>query len=896
MWIGRPDGVLLEYRNGSFRPLVRQTGPQWRVAVEGANGVIWLEREQRLVAWRDGRLIPPPVSAEVPDSNIRGIIPDTADGFWMGTEGQGLWHVTTSGAIAPDSSIRRFRQARPLFQSRDGTLWVWLTCLWVRRHGVWSQVEAPTKPACIQPQTAREGSDGTVWIGTRGRGLLRWRDGKIDAVDDRDDLSAPSVDELHLDGERNVWVGTAAGLDRLRAVPFGMLGPRDGLPFQAPWTLFEGAGGCAVVEPLGTSGIFRIEGGILCEPSGRIKSTLIRSTGWNLLSAANDGGLWLVRDFERLFHVRGDGEVTAAPALPRGTFPKQIATAFDGTTWLRLLPEGIGVLKNGVYSALPFQSRDAPPLETLMEGSRGSVWSSSPGSSTLIHLHGGRVSRRVAMPQAVTEITAVAASATDTLWAAYLDGIVRLVGEQTVAIPLPKMKETWRNFSGSIVVRGPDLWFASVRGIGRLPVSDLNAIAEGRKTSAEPRWFGERDGLSATGLTRLNLHPVVVASDGRLWFATTGGIAVYDARNAGTNAVAPRALVEEVSVDGRDIPSDSAVQIAPNPGRIEIHFTALALRIPERVRIEYRLDGIDRDWVASGPTRTAAYPSLSPGTYRFRVRAWNEDGVPSAAEATLGMRVLPAWNQTWWFVMLVVFCIGGFTATALIVWQKFRFNLKADRMQAGFDAILSERTRIARDLHDTLLQGFTGITLELHALSPVLRAKGGELSDALENVLQHADAALRDARQMVWDIRAPELAEQNLAQAVETAARAVIGNLPIELKWTLDGTIEPLPPAIEVAVFRIGREAAWNAVQHAAPTLIAVTLRYQKEAVTLTVLDNGRGMDPTAVSAATAAGHWGLAGMRSRAEELGGQLTFESRPSQGTRVTLELPIVGLTYA
>lgn len=896
IWICRPDGVLLEYKDGIFHPLLTQTGPIVNSAVEASDGVIWLERYRSLVALRGGRLIPRPVSAEVPDTNLRSIIPDTAGGFWMGTENRGLWHVTPTGATEADSLIRQFRSARPLLQSRDGTLWAWLSCLWVRRRGVWSQVDAPGKLKCIQAQAAVEGPDGSVWIGTRGRGLLRWRDGRLDAVDYRDGLSAPTVSALHADGEQSIWVGTIAGLDRLRPAPFSVLSPRDGLPFQSPRGLYEGADGGAIVEPLGTRGLFRIEGGVLSDRATNVKSTLLRSGEWGLLSTATDGGLWLTRNGDNVVRVRADGGLSVAVQLPPGTRPIQLVETSDGTPWLRLFPEGFGVVRGGRFVAVPLKEKNTAQTGRMMGGLRGTPWVAVSTTKDLLQLQAGRVLRRVPLPTGVDAILAIAPGAADTLWATYGGGLVRVVGERAVAIPLPQLATTLDNFSVAIVAQRERLFFGSERGIGRIRISDLNAIADGRAASANPYLFGRLDGLSSSAFTFLNPHPLVAARDGRLWFSTVGGIAVYDSRYDDANPVVPRVLIEEVTVDGRELPAGRAFQISPNPGRIEIHFTAPSLRVPEQVRLEYRLDGIDRDWVSSGSTRTAAYPSLSPGTYQFRVRALNEDGAPSAVEAARAVQVLPAWNQTWWFAILIFLAVSGLVGVTFIASQRVRDRLVSDRMQAGFDAILVERTRIARDLHDTLLQDFTGITLELQALSPAIRAKGSNLSEALERVLQRADGALRDARQMVWDIRAPELDAQSLTLAIETAARAAIGSLPIALNCALDGSIGPLPPAIEVALLRIAREAVCNAVKHADPSSIDVTLGFQKDAVTLTVTDDGTGIDPAAAAAATADGHWGLVGMRSRAVELGGLLNIDRGSERGTRVTLVLPIVSLRRA
>jgi signal transduction histidine kinase len=210
-------------------------------------------------------------------------------------------------------------------------------------------------------------------------------------------------------------------------------------------------------------------------------------------------------------------------------------------------------------------------------------------------------------------------------------------------------------------------------------------------------------------------------------------------------------------------------------------------------------------------------------------------------------------------------------------------------MQARFGAMLEERTRIARELHDTVLQGFTGLTLELGALSSDIASTSPHVAAELSRVLERADDALRDARQTVWDIRAPDLGPGDLRATLERKARDVIGSSPIDASVVVHGTARQLPPAIEIAAMRICREALTNAVRHAAPTTIVVELSYEPEQITLTVLDNGRGMDDFQLSRAASDGHWGVVGMRERAALLGGRLEVESALGRGTRVTLQLP-------
>jgi signal transduction histidine kinase len=302
--------------------------------------------------------------------------------------------------------------------------------------------------------------------------------------------------------------------------------------------------------------------------------------------------------------------------------------------------------------------------------------------------------------------------------------------------------------------------------------------------------------------------------------------------------------VEEVSVGGRVLADTRDLRIPARPDRVEIRYTATGLRMPEHVRIEYRLDGADRDWQIGGPLRAATYTQLDPGRYTFRVRAWNEDGVGSTRDAVLHFRVEPAWNQTAWFVALVVLSVMGVAAGGAYGAHRIRSRQSAERMRAGFEAALGERTRLARELHDTLLQGFTGITLQLQAIHRTVADVSPAAAVTLERVLGLADNTLREARQMVWDMRPTELIDQDLPAAIADAVKAAAAGTPIVPRVQVTGIKRRLPPAQEVALLRIAREAVSNALKHAAAAAVDVELIYEAGSVRLAVRDDGRGLSP----------------------------------------------------
>jgi signal transduction histidine kinase len=481
----------------------------------------------------------------------------------------------------------------------------------------------------------------------------------------------------------------------------------------------------------------------------------------------------------------------------------------------------------------------------------------------------------------------------DTLWASTQSGtLVRLIGGRAASVVDPDLRRALALQSVVLVVGGGALWLGTAGGIGRIPLASLHAAADGFGPPPATRWFGPSDGLPIARTGRFQGSTGARAGDGRIWFTTPAGLAVVDPDAAPFNTVAPTPRIEGARIGGRPGSVSDGSHVDPRPDRLELDFTAGALRTPERTTVEYRLDGADEQWIDAAGTRTASYSRLGPGAYRFRVRARNEDDIASLSEATLSFRVLPAWYQGWWFLPLAALGIAG--AGAMSVGMSGRASRRAEsrRLTDRYEAALHERTRMAQDLHDTLLQGFVGVTLHLQALERQMREAPEQAGSALGRVLSMADDALREGRRMVWDMRAPELEGHDLAGAVETAARRAVEGLAIRLDFQVSGVPRPLAPPLETTVLRVAREAVSNVVRHANASELSIRLSFAPDAVALFVRDDGTGFEPSRIEAS---GHWGLVGMSERAVRAGGRLRVHGAAGAGTTLELSLP-TGATSA
>ena len=444
----------------------------------------------------------------------------------------------------------------------------------------------------------------------------------------------------------------------------------------------------------------------------------------------------------------------------------------------------------------------------------------------------------------------------------------------------------FRGTSGIVQTPEGEVWLHGAIGITRIPAGEVRRMLEDSSYEVENERLDFRDGLAGSASQIGQLPTLIGGTDGRLWFPTSTDAAWIDPRAVPRNQVPPPVVIRRLTAGNTSYPLVPDLRLPVNTTALRVEYTALSLSIPERVRFRYQLIGSDTGWQDAGGRREAFYTNLGPGSYRFRVIAANDDGVWNRTGAAFDFTIPPSFTQSRWFLAVWVVALAGLAWLAYLA----RVRQVAGGLRLRYQAALAERTRIAQELHDTLLQGFTGITLQLRAIERMLAERPQESAESLKHVLASADTALRDARHMIWDMRAVELEGRDLPEALETAARHAMASSPARLVFTVHGQRRPLPLAVETTALRVGREAVFNAVKHAAPRTIAISLEYTARSLALSVADDGAGISPGALDAAAASGHLGIAGMRDRAQHAGGKLEITSEPARGTSVSITLPI------
>jgi signal transduction histidine kinase len=365
--------------------------------------------------------------------------------------------------------------------------------------------------------------------------------------------------------------------------------------------------------------------------------------------------------------------------------------------------------------------------------------------------------------------------------------------------------------------------------------------------------------------------------DGRLWFATIRGLLALDPNHWQRESTPPLVVIEDPIVNGRSEQPQRIGQLPPGQNNLEFNYAGLAYYLPTRLRFRYMLEGYDRDWIDAGNRREAFYTNLPPGPFRFRVIACNADNVCTEQGAAVEFSLAPHFYQRIWFWPLVAAAIAG------LGWLGYQLRIR--RLRERYDLILAERSRIARELHDTLIQGFSGITMAMQALAGRLRTS--QERETLEDIIRDAATCLRETRQSVAGLRAGRDSESGLTAAIGAAAREITDTKDVRLKLKLDKVLSRLPAEVEYNLLRIASEAVSNSVKHSGARTIEVALESTAQALRLKVHDDGSGLGKD--GAALRPGHYGIIGMKERATQIGADLQLLSEPGHGTTVSVLLP-------
>lgn len=796
-----------------------------------------------------------------------------------------IWVGTNSGAYFRRPGEKVFTHAWPrvtlvwLCEGPDGSIWGNDTKLGYYRV----RTSAPPAGTPTRPELTGQGMDfdrqKTMWMiytDSLERKLLPAGPSlPSQRLEKSDGLSGPRLNAIFRDREDSFWIGTSRGIDRLRRNRLATLPVEK--PLDYPALVTGPSGDIWVGDYAGDLWSLGAGGRARREAPGPMTASY----------TAPDGVVWL-GGIDGLLRRSPDGAVTLLPFPPelKALRVHALQQDRDGALWVSMA-SGKGVYKltaDGRWIKSGGLAGIGDLLVTSMtRDGGGDLWMARMLSQITVVRNGS-----------VRTFGAQQGLKLGTVLQVYFDGKAMWAGGENGVALYDKGSfvnlrgagnEVFRGVSGIVRLPDGDLWLHGADGLYHIAAAELERWSRDRRTGVAFERFDAQDGMRGHAPQFRPVPSLVRARDGLLWYATTSSVGSIDPAHILRNPLAPPVEVVSVLADSvrHAVPHAGALGLPAGTRDLQIDFTALSLSIPERVRLRYRLVGLDQTWHELVGSRQANYTNLAPGGYRFEVMASNEDNVWSSKGAALEIDIPPTFVQSGWFKLLLVALV------ALLLYAAYTLRIRnlTQRLHERLQARLTERARIARTLHDTLLQSIQALLMSFDAHSRHLPA-GTRERERLDQTLNLAEQLLVEGRDEIMDLRAsasPEMLELTLTQF----GKGLAAHRPHAFALRADGVPRPLRPAVHEELYAIAREALFNASRYADASRIDVTLTYPGGRFVMRIQDNGRGLDDAVAAEGHRPGHWGLVGMRERARAIGAEIEIDSQAGAGTTITVTVP-------
>ena len=755
-----------------------------------------------------------------------------------------LWFATAKGlARRVNGSIERFqpyggkgRGVHKVYEDPQGNLWV-QSSTGVAVGGVVAGVfrVAGTKleplVANIRTRCISADREGNLWVGTFGNGLLRFRDRPVRTFSKADGLpnDIPMTALSKRDG--TLWVGNnCGGLSVFDGQRFKTYDERDGLANSCVWSLAEGKNGELWVGTWG-GGLFRFADGHFVQFTSRqgLASNVVRA-----ITIAHDGSLWIATE-------------NGVSHMVNGQFHNYSTT--DGLSSNRVV--------------CVYQDR------------HGALW---VGTSRGINRMTGNRFVPVSSPHQIFDprYISLAEDSSGELYALSAPkGIDRVKGNQLVEVNHDL------DLLSMVAAPSGELWLTGGNGIFRFSAAAFRQNQADPENPPDYAWFGQADGMTSTQCS-IGTPNMARAPDGKLWVATVQGLAMLDLPHLSFETAKPVVFIEDITVGRTKQPAGPELVLPPGTHHVELRFDSISLSSP-KIRFQYRMDDVDPVWLEADNSHTAVYTNIPVGTHAFRIRASNSAGVWDRSGISFPVIQKPYFYETGWFRLVATI------AFILTLTGAYRLRLRQIHAQvnARLDERVLERTRIARELHDTMLQSFHGLLLRFQSVSNLLPA--GEPKQKLDDAIDQGAQAITEGRDAVQGLRSSVIETNDLTVALRTLGEELAARDAVVFHVRGEGTSRNLHPIIRDEVYRIAGEAMRNAFRHADAKQIEAEIHYDDRRLRVRVRDDGKGIDPKLLSDDEREGHFGLRGMRERAKLIGGKLAVWSEVDAGTEVELTVP-------
>ena len=863
LWIGVEGGGLVRYQNGRFREFAAHDGltnSVVRAIFEDSGGLMWVGTDQGLFQLRGERLVRVDATDRIPALSVHAITQDRSGAIWAG--GTSLVRIVEGKArVFKTLSGRQIQRIKTILQTKDGAIWVGAVSGLYRVMGEGLE---PVSPIRRTVRVLRQTYDGRLWIGTIGDGLYSMRPGGKPVLFSGGPPSK-SILNLYEDREKNLWIGSQIGMERLSRSAMSLL-------------QFPGSGdadfGSVFVDRDGS--VWACSTNLYREQDGVMRKKVLRGlagiTIRNLLRAS-DGSLWVGTEGSGVFRLTSSTteHYTTSSGLSND-FVRVMLEGRDGSMWVGTDGELNHIVNREITI---FHTPSPVSVMALLQDQDGDIWVGS--FSGLLKLHEGHwVSTSLTNALRGTTIWALRQDPDRTIWIGTNRGLFRGSGDSVTALTTSQGLPS--HFVGQILEdKKGGLWVSGISEVARLSRDELGAIADGRISRISPTIYPVSQELNSAEIYNGIQPSGAFGPNGDLLYPSNKGLVRIEPDLQTVLANFP-IIVESITVDGRTVPVAREITLGASTARTEIAFAPALLGPQERIWMRYRLNGFDGEWQEAGSDRTAVYTSLPPGRYRFEVQAFESGANSPVAEITLPVQMLAPFYTTPWFVFLLAALVIG--VVLLLHYLRLR------RVRERFSAVLEERNRVAREMHDTVIQGCSTVSVLLEASDSMQADEraSSELNDLARRQIQNT---IREARQAILNLRQSSADDENLVDGLreitQTASREFAQNVGLEI----DGELPALSRSSVYQLLMVTREALHNALIHAHASRVEVQLKNDGKTLTIFVKDNGRGL-PRQEEFISGPGHFGLRGMRERMTHLGGSLEIESQPSSGTTVIVRV--------
>ena len=848
-------------------------GKRFSTPVVAASAGLTFDQRSAYLSWSTGVM---PDRLAAPTSAVISI-GATEDGkIWLGTEDRGLFYLHDGRVSAAVKGLPDMK-VNCLLPLDNRELWIGTPKGVVRWNGeALTRSGVPSSLLHVEVLSMLRDRDSNIWVGTR-RGLLRFNATGISFLARELSAGGEPVTALFEDREGNIWIGGERGLERLRDSAFVT---------YASSVLGSQSMGPLYIDPNGRTWVAPIDGGLRWLEQGKRGAVTAAGLDHDVIYSISGNGktdLWVGRQRGGLTHLHyfngsyTDQTYTEGDGLAQNSVYAVYASR-DGTVWSGTLNSGVSHLRNGHFiNYTTANGLASNTVSAIAEDVDGTMWFGTPNGLSAMSKNGWRnYTAREGL--ASQDVNCLLRDSSGVLWIGAAGGLAFL-SDGSIHVPRRVPDSLREPIFGMAEDGDGALWISSASHLLQVKRSGLmrDALNEG-----DVREYGLADGLQGTEGVKRHLS-AVKDLQGQVWFSTNRGVSVVNPARATVNSSPALVHIEAVSADGTMLAFGGPIRVPPARQRTTFRYVGLSLSNSERVRYRYRLDGFDHGWSEAVTNREATYGNLGAGSYRFRVMASNSDGLWNGSEAAVGFEVEPTLWQTWWFRLGCILCAG--LATLLV--YRIRMHRLAHMLNVRFEERLAERTHVAQELHDTLLQGVLSASMQLHVAVDQQPPDSPALP-AMNRVLQLLAQVVEEGRKTVRGLRSSIESAHDLRTALSQVPDELGNKNHIGFRVIVEGASSPMRPAVRDDVYRIGREALVNAFRHSGASSIDLRLEYSASHLRILVQDDGCGIDPHVLQSGRE-GHWGLSGMRERAERIGGKLRVMSRTGGGTEVELRVP-------